>query len=69
MGDRLAGKVALITGTGGGQGRAAAESFASEGARVVGCDVNGVENERTVETVRAYVTGANFLVDGGLTAT
>jgi NAD(P)-dependent dehydrogenase (short-subunit alcohol dehydrogenase family) len=37
--DRLAGKVALITGAGSGMGRAAAELFASEGARVVVCDV------------------------------
>ncbi len=36
---RLEGKVAIITGTAGGQGRAAALLFASEGARIVGCDV------------------------------
>ncbi len=46
---RLDGKVALITGTGGGQGRAATQSFCAEGARVVGCDLNSVENARTVE--------------------
>jgi NAD(P)-dependent dehydrogenase (short-subunit alcohol dehydrogenase family) len=40
MAGRLDGKVALITGTGGGQGRAAAELFCAEGARVVGCDLN-----------------------------
>lgn len=37
--NRLAGKVCFITGTGGGQGAAAAELFASEGATVVGCDI------------------------------
>ncbi len=36
---RLDGKVAIITGTAGGQGRAAASLFAREGAKVVGCDV------------------------------
>ena len=38
---RLQNKVALITGTGGGQGRAAALRFAQEGAIVVGRDFNG----------------------------
>jgi NAD(P)-dependent dehydrogenase (short-subunit alcohol dehydrogenase family) len=37
---RLDGKVALISGTAGGMGRAAAVVFAAEGARVFGCDVN-----------------------------
>ena len=36
---RLAGKVCFITGTAGGQGLAAAELFAAEGAAVVGCDI------------------------------
>jgi meso-butanediol dehydrogenase/(S,S)-butanediol dehydrogenase/diacetyl reductase len=40
---RLARKVVLITGTGGGQGRAAAELFAREGATVVGCDLPDVD--------------------------
>lgn len=37
---RLDGKVALISGTAGGMGRAAAVVFAAEGAAVFGCDVN-----------------------------
>ena len=39
MPGRLAGKIALITGAGGGQGRAAAVMFAREGANVVVVDV------------------------------
>ncbi|HDZ57807.1 MAG TPA: SDR family oxidoreductase [Pseudomonas xinjiangensis] len=46
---RLEGKVALITGTGGGQGRVAALRFAREGAIVVGCDTNEAENKVTAE--------------------
>lgn len=48
----LEGKVALITGTGGGQGRVAALRFAAEGALVVGCDVHAEDNEETVRLVR-----------------
>jgi len=51
--NRLAGKVALITGTAGGQGRAAALLFAAEGATVVGTDVNQDGAAETVELVRA----------------
>jgi meso-butanediol dehydrogenase/(S,S)-butanediol dehydrogenase/diacetyl reductase len=50
---KLEGKVALITGTAGGQGRAAALRFAQEGARVVGCDLQVAGQEETVEMVRA----------------
>ncbi len=53
MQGRLAGKVAVISGTAGGQGRQAALQFAAEGARVVGCDVKVAEGEETVELVRA----------------
>lgn len=41
MAGRLAGKVALITGAGHGQGAAGARLFASEGAAVVVADVDG----------------------------
>lgn len=46
---RLAGKRVLITGTAGGQGAAAQELFAHEGARVVGCDVIPGGAESTAE--------------------
>jgi NAD(P)-dependent dehydrogenase (short-subunit alcohol dehydrogenase family) len=49
---RLEGKVALITGTGGGQGRAAAVRFSAEGAIVVGCDVKEEGQRETLELVR-----------------
>jgi NAD(P)-dependent dehydrogenase (short-subunit alcohol dehydrogenase family) len=52
MAGRLAGKVALITGAGGGQGRAAAVLFAREGAKVVVTDVKIEGGEATVQLVR-----------------
>ncbi len=52
MSGRLADKVALITGTADGQGRAAAQLFAAEGARVVGCDLKTDLALETVELVR-----------------
>lgn len=63
MTGRLAGRVALITGTAGGQGAVAADLFAAEGATVVGCDVKeapGVERvDLTVEEeVRGWIDRA-----------
>jgi NAD(P)-dependent dehydrogenase (short-subunit alcohol dehydrogenase family) len=49
---RLAGKVALITGAGSGMGRAAAELFASEGARIVVTDVVDAAGDATVTAVK-----------------
>ncbi len=49
---RLAGKVAVITGSASGQGRAAAVLFAREGARVVVSDVDVAGGEETVDRVR-----------------
>jgi NAD(P)-dependent dehydrogenase (short-subunit alcohol dehydrogenase family) len=45
-------KIVLITGTGGGIGRVAAQIFAREGARVIGCDIHAEANAETVELVR-----------------
>jgi NAD(P)-dependent dehydrogenase (short-subunit alcohol dehydrogenase family) len=56
----LRGKVALITGTAGGMGAAAAELFAEAGATVVGCDVKAAPGIAQVdltdeEAVRRWV--------------
>ena len=48
---RLAGKVAFISGTGAGIGRAAAQVFAAEGAAVFGCDIDADADAETVDLV------------------
>jgi NAD(P)-dependent dehydrogenase (short-subunit alcohol dehydrogenase family) len=53
MPGRLAGKVCVVTGTGGSIGRATALTFAREGALVVGCDVAVEPAQETVEMVEA----------------
>jgi NAD(P)-dependent dehydrogenase (short-subunit alcohol dehydrogenase family) len=50
---RLAGKVCVVTGTGGSMGRATALRFAREGALVVGCDVTVEPAEATVGLVHS----------------
>lgn len=57
---RLEGKIALITGIGGGMGRAAALRFAAEGARVVGCDLF---EEGAAETVRLVKEAGGEIVN------
>lgn len=52
MSGRLAGKVCIITGTGGTIGRASALVFAREGAQLVGCDIDAASSARTTEEVR-----------------
>ncbi|MFF5147931.1 SDR family NAD(P)-dependent oxidoreductase [Streptomyces sp. NPDC013157] len=64
---RLEGKVALISGTARGQGRAAALRFAAEGALVVGGDLR---HDGALETRRMIAeAGGNALVPGPLDAT
>jgi meso-butanediol dehydrogenase / (S,S)-butanediol dehydrogenase / diacetyl reductase len=53
MAGRHDGRVVVITGTAGGQGRAAALLFAAEGATVVGCDLDPSGAEETVRLVTA----------------
>ncbi len=52
MTDRLAGKVAFITGAGTGIGRSASELFASEGARVVVAEIDPASGAETEERIR-----------------
>jgi NAD(P)-dependent dehydrogenase (short-subunit alcohol dehydrogenase family) len=50
---KLANKIALITGAGSGMGRAAAQLFAKEGAKVAVIDVNRDSADDTVERIKS----------------
>ncbi len=58
---RLKGKVALITGAGGGIGGESALLFAAEGARVVVVDVNDAGGKETVKRVKQAGGEAAFV--------
>ncbi len=58
---RLESKVALITGAGSGIGRATAELFGREGARVVVADLSVEGGEATVEAIRELGGDAIFV--------
>jgi NAD(P)-dependent dehydrogenase (short-subunit alcohol dehydrogenase family) len=58
---RLAGKVAVITGSGQGIGKAAALLFAAEGAAVVVAEVNGETGEATAAEIRRRGGRGEFL--------
>lgn len=61
MGDRLAGKICIVTGAGSGIGRASAIRFAEEGARVTCVDVNREAVEATARDIgdQAWAVGAD----------
>lgn len=64
-GDLYQGKTALITGAGSGIGRAAALSFAAQGASVVVCDISGAEDETAAMVRDAGGTAVSCRTDAG----
>lgn len=57
-GPRLAGRVAFITGAGGGIGRATAERFVEEGAKVIVAEINRDLGDAAAASARARVGNA-----------
>src|SRR4051794_1138735 len=70
MGDRLAGKVCIVTGAGSGIGRATAIRFAEEGARVTCVDVNRDAAEDIARSIgsAAVAVGADVSDAGAVKA-
>jgi len=58
MTDRLAGRVAIVTGAGMGIGRGIARRYAREGCRVVIAELRAEQGERTAAEIRAALGGA-----------
>ncbi len=58
---RLENKVATITGSGSGIGRASAMLFAKEGAKVVVADINAAGGEETVKNIKSAGDEALFI--------
>jgi NAD(P)-dependent dehydrogenase (short-subunit alcohol dehydrogenase family) len=61
MTDRLAGKVAVVTGAASGMGRTAAQLFAAEGAQVVVADVSDDIGAEVVDAIRAGGGDATYV--------
>jgi NAD(P)-dependent dehydrogenase (short-subunit alcohol dehydrogenase family) len=59
---RLSGKIAIVTGSGGGIGRAIAQRFALEGAHVWVTDINGETAEETVHSIKTAGGAATAMV-------
>lgn len=61
MGDRLRGKVAILTGAATGIGKTSALLFAQEGASLILADIDGVRGQQVAEEVRASGGRASFV--------
>ena len=58
---RMEGKIAVVTGVGSGLGRAIAQMFAKEGAKIVGADFNPTEGQKTIDGIKAAGGEAVFV--------
>ncbi len=54
MSGRLEGRATVVTGVGSGLGREIARTFAAEGARVLGCDVDDAAGAATMDGIGLY---------------
>jgi NAD(P)-dependent dehydrogenase (short-subunit alcohol dehydrogenase family) len=68
MSGRLAGKVAVITGAGGGIGLATARRFAAEGAKVVCADVNVEAGAKAAAEVEGLFVGTDVTSEAAVEA-
>lgn len=61
MGNRVDGKVCIVTGSGSGMGRASALEMARQGGRVVVTDINGGSGQETVDLIKGEGGEAVFI--------